>query len=362
MSESAANLSTKQLERRVILASSLGTMFEWYDFFLYGTLAALLGKLFFPSDNPTAALLASLATFGAGFGVRPLGAVVFGVLGDRIGRKSTFLVTITLMGLATAMVGILPTYASAGIWAPVMLVALRMLQGLALGGEYGGAAIYVAEHAPTEKRGLHTSWIQASVVVGFLLSLMIVLACQTMLTTEQFHRFGWRIPFLLSLIMLAISLYMRLKLRESPVFSALQKKGEVSRAPLREAFASRSNVKNIFVALVGVSAGFTVIFYTAQFSSQYFLQGVGLLDEVTTKLILGGCVIVAAPFFVVFGALGDRVGRRKVLLWGYALTLLTLFPLFKGLSVEIIAGNCVRQRLQLCRFRQSASNALRQST
>jgi MFS family permease len=319
-------------DRQVIFASSLGTIFEWYDFFLYGILAAILGGLFFPASNPTTALLASLMTFGAGFAVRPLGAVIFGILGDRIGRKYTFLATITLMGLATTLVGLLPTYAQAGIWAPILLVSLRLIQGLALGGEYGGAAIYVAEHAPPGKRGFYTSWIQASVVVGFLLSLAVVIGCRMLLSEAQFKSFGWRIPFLLSLVMLAISVYVRLKLKESPVFQKLKSQGNLAKAPLRESFSTWENFKNVMVALFGVSAGFTVIWYTAQFSSQLFLQNTALVDDLTSKILVGVACTLIAPLFIFFGWLSDRVGRKPVMLCGYGLTLVLLFPLYFALG------------------------------
>lgn len=321
-----------QRDRLIIVASSLGTIFEWYDFFVYGTLAVLLGRLFFPSDNPTAGLLLSLATFGAGFGVRPIGALVFGVLGDRIGRKHTFLATITLMGIATALVGFLPTFAQAGIWAPTLLVGLRLLQGLALGGEYGGAAIYVAENAPKGRRGFFTSFIQASVVGGFLLSLMVVLGTTAVVGKDAFAAWGWRVPFIVSLLLLAVSLYIRLKLRESPVFMAMKAKGTTSAHPLRETFGSSANIRLLFVALFGIAAGLTVIWYTAQFSTLYFLQQTALVDETDAKLLCGATALFSAPFFVLAGHLSDRWGRRPMIIGGYGLTLLLLFPLFHLLA------------------------------
>lgn len=334
MSTAAASLTSDdrpidpKRDRLVITASALGTVFEWYDFFLYGILAALLGKLFFPTDNPTAATLASLAAFGAGFGVRPLGALLFGWFGDRVGRKYTFLITITLMGGATAAIGFLPTFATAGLLAPALLVLLRLLQGLALGGEYGGAAIYVAEHAPPGKRGQYTSWIQVSVVGGFLLCLVMVLACRHALTPEQFEAWGWRVPFIASLVMLAISLYIRLKLQESPVFRAMKEAGTTSRNPFKDSLTYPGNLKRVLVALFGVAAGLTVIYYTSQFGTLYFLQGTARVGEEEALLYMAVGAALAAPLYVGFGALSDRVGRKKLLLTGYGLTLLLLFPLF----------------------------------
>jgi hypothetical protein len=315
-------------DRLVIAASSLGTVFEWYDFFLYGILASLLGKLFFTTGNPTTELLFSLFAFGIGFFFRPLGAVVFGYFGDRIGRKYTFLVTITLMGLATAAIGMLPTQASVGIWAAVLMLALRTLQGLALGGEYGGAAIYVAEHAPPGKRGQYTSWIQASVAGGFLLCLAVVLTTRGLMSKEAFEAWGWRVPFLLSLVMLSISLYMRLKLSESPVFQAMKAAGTTSKNPLVESFTYPGNVGRLLVALFGVGAGLTVVYYTSQFGTLYFLQGTARLPETQALLYMAVGALLAVPLYVGFGWLSDRIGRKKLLLGGYALTLVLLFPLF----------------------------------
>ena len=344
-------------DRLVITASSLGTVFEWYDFFLYGILAALLGKLFFPSDNPTAATLASLAAFGAGFGVRPLGAIIFGYFGDRIGRKYTFLVTITLMGGATAAIGFLPTYASAGIWAPIGLVFLRLLQGLALGGEYGGAAIYVAEHAPPGKRGQYTSWIQVSVVGGFLLCLAVVLASRASMSTADFEAWGWRIPFLASLLMLAISLYIRLKLAESPVFKAMKDAGTTSTNPLVDSWRHPGNKGRILTALFGVGAGLTVIYYTSQFGTLYFLQGTARVGETEALVYMAIGALIAAPLYVVFGALSDRIGRKKLLLTGYALAMVSIFPLFHMMAdganpalARAMAASPVRLELPQCDF------------
>ncbi len=315
-------------DRLVITASAMGTVFEWYDFFLYGILAALIGKLFFPADNPTAALLASLAAFGAGFAVRPLGAMLFGYYGDRIGRKYTFLVTITLMGGATVAIGLLPTYAQAGLWAPALLLVLRLLQGLALGGEYGGAAIYVGEHAPPGKRGQYTSWIQISVVGGFLLAVIVVLVSRRAMSVAAFEAWGWRLPFLLSFLMLVISIVIRMKLSESPVFRAMKDAGTIVRNPLLEAFSDKANLGNVLVALFGVAAGLTVIYYTSQFGTLYFLTGTARVAEEEALLYLAFGALLAAPFYVGFGMLSDRIGRKKLLLAGYALAMLLVFPLF----------------------------------
>ena len=356
MTETTGTLDPKR-DRLVIVASSLGTVFEWYDFFVYGILAALLGKLFFPAADPTAQTLASLAVFGAGFGVRPLGAIVFGYFGDLIGRKYTFLVTITLMGGATAAIGILPTYAAAGLAAPILLVALRLLQGLALGGEYGGAAIYVAEHAPQGKRGQYTSWIQVSVVGGFLLSLIMVLGCRHAMSPADFEAWGWRIPFLASLVMLAISLYIRMKLSESPVFKAMKASGTTSRNPILDSLREPGNLGRVMVAMIGVAAGLTVVFYTAQFGTLYFLQGTARLPEEEALLYMAVGAIIAAPLYVVFGALSDRFGRKRLLLIGYALSMLLVFPLFHMMAdaanpalARATAAAPVRLELPDCEF------------
>jgi MFS family permease len=318
--------------RMVIAASSAGTLFEWYDFFIYGTLASTIGKAFFPADNETLQLLLVWAGFAVGFGFRPLGAILFGYLGDKLGRKYTFLVTVTLMGVATAGVGLIPSAATIGMAAPLIVIGLRILQGLALGGEYGGAAIYVAEHAPADKRGYYTGFIQASVVGGFVLSVAVVLACRTLIPAEAFADWGWRLPFLLSLALLAVSLYMRLKLSESPVFKAMRAKGEIAGNPFVESFTYPGNKKRIFVALFGVTGALTTIWYTAFFSSLSFLKGPMRVDETTAELVVGASGLVSMVVFVLCGALSDRIGRKKPMIWGDVLALLLLFPLFWGLG------------------------------
>lgn len=319
-------------DRLVIVASSLGTIFEWYDFFLYGILASLLGRLFFATGNPTTELLFSLGAFAIGFFFRPIGAVIFGYFGDRIGRKYTFLVTISLMGGATAAIGLLPTFATAGLWAPALMLMLRTLQGMALGGEYGGAAIYVAEHAPAGKRGFYTSFIQVAAPVGFLLCLVVVLATRHAMSVEAFETWGWRVPFLMSLLLLALSLFIRMKLAESPVFQAMKSAGTTSKNPLLESFSDRANIGKVMVAMIGVTAGMTVIFYTSQFATLYFLQGTTRIPEEQALLYLAAGALIAAPTYVFFGWLSDKVGRKKLMLIGYALTLLLLFPIFRMIA------------------------------
>jgi MFS family permease len=325
------NPSKKEM-RLVIAASSAGTVFEWYDFFVYGTLAPMIAAAFFPSDNPTLSLLLTWAGFAIGFGFRPLGAILFGYLGDKLGRKYTFLVTVTLMGAATAAVGMVPSEASIGLAAPLIVIFLRILQGLALGGEYGGAAIYVSEHSPPRRRGFFTGFIQASVIGGFVLSLAVVLLCRWLIPAEEFAAWGWRLPFLLSILLLAISLWMRLKLAESPVFKAMKAEGKTSKNPFVESFTYPGNKKRIFVALFGVACGLTIIFYTALFSTLSFLKGPMRVEDTAAELIVGVASLLAVPFFVYFGWLSDRVGRKKPIVWGYVATLVLLFPLFWGIA------------------------------
>jgi MFS family permease len=319
--------SAKEI-RLVIAASSAGTIFEWYDFFIYGTLASIIGPTFFPGDNAVLSTLLVWATFAVGFGFRPIGAILFGYLGDKLGRKYTFLVTVTLMGIATAGVGMLPSAATLGVAAPIIIIILRIIQGLALGGEYGGAAIYVSEHAPPEKRGFYTSFIQASVVGGFVLSLIVVLSTKWLTPADLFNAWGWRIPFLLSLILLAISLWMRLKLSESPVFQAMKEEGKIVANPFKESFTYPGNKKRIFIALFGVAAGLTVIWYTATFSALNFLKGPLWVDDTAAEIIVGTSSLLGMSMFIYFGKLSDVVGRKKPIVRGYIITLITLFPLF----------------------------------
>lgn len=318
--------------RLVIGASSAGTIFEWYDFFIYGTLAYILKDAFYDVDNDTLGLLLVWSTFAVGFAFRPIGAILFGFLGDRLGRKYTFLVTVTLMGIATAGVGFIPTVASIGVAAPIIVIFLRVLQGLALGGEYGGAAIYVAEHAPPEKRGYYTSFIQASVAGGFVLSIIVVLACRFLIPADEFAAWGWRVPFLLSLILLAISLWMRLKLSESPVFVAMKAAGETSGNPFVESFTYPGNPKRIFVALFGITGILTTIWYTAFFSAMSFLRGPMHVEDLAVELILLVSGLIAMTFYIIIGKWSDRVGRKLPIIIGSALTLVLLFPAFWGMG------------------------------
>jgi MFS family permease len=312
----------------VIGASAAGTIIEWYDFYLYGVLAAFFSTQFFPKDNPTAALLASLATFGAGFAVRPFGAAVFGRIGDIVGRKFTFLVTITVMGVSTALVGVLPTYAQIGILAPIILVLLRLAQGLALGGEYGGAAIYVAEHSPDADRGKNTSWIQTTATLGLLLALVVIFFFRTTMSADDFTNFGWRIPFLLSAILVVMALFIRLRLQETPLFARLKDQGKSSSSPWRESFGDSRNRKLILLALFGATAGQAVVWYQGQFQALFFLGtnlGVKFQDA---YLIVGTAIVLATPFFYLFGRLSDRIGRKRVILSGCLIAAITYFPIY----------------------------------
>ncbi|MFJ3050707.1 MFS transporter [Pseudomonas nitroreducens] len=319
-------------ERKVIFASSLGTVFEWYDFYLYGSLAAIIAKHFFAGVNETTAFIFALLAFAAGFAVRPFGAIVFGRLGDMIGRKHTFLITIVIMGVSTAVVGLLPAYATIGVAAPIILITLRLLQGLALGGEYGGAATYVAEHAPKGKRGFFTSWIQTTATLGLFLSLLVIMACRTVLGTEAFEAWGWRIPFLLSILLLIISVYIRLQLAESPVFLKMKEEGKASKAPLTESFGRWENLKVVIMSLLGGTAGQAVVWYTGQFYALFFLLQTLKIDPQTANLLIAGSLLLGTPFFVFFGSLSDRIGRKKIIMTGCILAALTYFPIFHGLT------------------------------
>ncbi|HEY0229696.1 MAG TPA: MFS transporter, partial [Dokdonella sp.] len=317
--------------RRVIIASSVGTVFEWYDFYLYGSLAAIIAKQFFSALNPTSGFIFALLAFAAGFAVRPFGAIIFGRLGDMIGRKYTFLVTIVIMGFSTFLVGALPTYASIGVAAPIALIALRLLQGLALGGEYGGAATYVAEHAPPGKRGFYTSFIQITATFGLFLSLIVILICRKTMGAD-FEVWGWRIPFLISALLLAISVYIRLQLNESPLFQQMKAEGKGSKAPLTEAFANWSNGKVVLLALFGATAGQAVVWYCGQFYSLFYLTQTLKIEAFTANLLIAAALLIATPFFVVFGALSDRIGRKPIVMVGCLLAVFTYFPIFKAIT------------------------------
>jgi MFS family permease len=319
-------------EKKVIFASSLGTVFEWYDFYLYGSLAAIIAKQFFSGLDEGSAFIFALLAFAAGFIVRPFGAIFFGRLGDMIGRKYTFLVTILIMGLSTFIVGILPNYASIGVAAPVILICLRLLQGLALGGEYGGAATYVAEHAPMGKRGAYTSWIQTTATLGLFLSLMVILGARTYTGEEAFAEWGWRVPFIVSILLLAVSVYIRLSMNESPAFAKMKAEGKTSKAPLTESFGEWKNLKIVILALVGLTAGQAVVWYSGQFYALFFLTQALKVDGATANIMVAVSLIIGTPFFLVFGSLSDKIGRKPIILAGCLLAAVTYFPVFKALT------------------------------
>jgi len=316
---------------KVIGASAGGTMIEWYDFYIFGSLATIMAGLFFPKENPTAGFLLTLATFATGFAVRPFGAIFFGRIGDLVGRKYAFLVTLLIMGGATFAIGLLPTYEQIGIWAPVLLVLLRLLQGLALGGEYGGAAIYVAEHAPDSRRGFYTSFIQTTATLGLFVSLAVILIVRRQVGEEAFREWGWRVPFLLSIVLVMISLYIRLKLRESPLFTSLKNAGKASVSPLRDSLGNRKNWKIILLVLFGAAAGQAVVWYTGQFYALFFLQNVLKIDFVVANIIVAIALALGTPFFIFFGWLSDRIGRKKVMMAGNLIAALTYIPIFKAM-------------------------------
>src|SRR5499433_2610542 len=340
MSHAEATMSRRgqgmtQDERFVVVASSTGTVFEWYDFYLYATLAPFFASLFFPPGNETAALLSAFVTYAAGFLVRPFGALVFGRIGDLVGRKYTFLITIVVMGASTCAVGLMPTYASIGFAAPIILVLLRLLQGLALGGEYGGAATYVAEHAPHGKRGYDTSWIQTTATLGLFLALIVIGLFRWKMGADTFKAWGWRIPFLLSVVLLLFSVYIRLKLQESPIFKAMKAQGKGSKAPLTESFAKWSNAKIVILALFGATAGQGVVWYTGQFYALFFLTIYLKVDYLTAYILIGISLAIGTPFFIVFGALSDKIGRKWIIMLGCIIAAITYRPLFRGLTHNV---------------------------
>jgi MFS family permease len=328
----AASTPMTREHKKVILASSLGTVFEWYDFYLYGSLAAVIAVHFFSALPPSSAFIMALLTFAAGFAVRPFGAIVFGRLGDLIGRKYTFLITIVIMGVSTFLVGVLPTYDTIGMAAPILLVVLRCLQGLALGGEYGGAATYVAEHAPPGKRGLYTSFIQTTATVGLFLSLLVILGVRTLLGEEAFREWGWRIPFLISFLLLVISIWIRMQLNESPLFRKMKEEGTRSKAPLTESFGNWSNGKIVLLALLGATAGQAVVWYAGQFYALFFMTQTLKVDAVTANLFIAAALAIATGGFILFGWLSDKIGRKPIIMAGCLLAMLTYFPIFKGLT------------------------------
>lgn len=332
MSTTAAARPMSPEEKKVIFASSLGTVFEWYDFYLYGSLAAIIAKQFFSGLDAGSAFIFALLAFAAGFIVRPFGAIFFGRLGDMIGRKYTFLVTILIMGLSTFIVGILPTYASIGVAAPIILIVLRLLQGLALGGEYGGAATYVAEHAPHGKRGAYTAWIQTTATLGLFLSLMVILGTRTAIGEAAFADWGWRVPFIVSILLLAISVWIRLSMNESPAFQKMKAEGKTSKAPLTESFGQWKNLKIVILALIGLTAGQAVVWYSGQFYALFFLTQALKVDGATANILVAVSLLIGTPFFIVFGALSDKIGRKPIIMAGCLLAALTYFPVFGALT------------------------------
>jgi MFS family permease len=320
------------LERKVIVASSLGSIFEWYDFYLYGALAIIIAKQFFAGTDDNTAFIFALMTFAAGFIVRPFGALVFGRLGDLIGRKTTFLVTMGLMGTSTFLVGILPNYAAIGIAAPILLVTLRLVQGLALGGEYGGAVTYVAEHAPDNRRGAFTAWIQTTASLGLFLALLVILGTRTAVGETAFAQWGWRLPFLFSVFLLALSVWMRMSMQESPAFLRMQAEGKASKAPLSEAFGEWKNLKLMILALFGLTAGQAVVWYTGQFYALFFMTQTLKVESATANLLIAAALLIGTPFFLIFGALSDKIGRKPIIMGGMLIAALTTIPIFNGLT------------------------------
>jgi MFS family permease len=322
---------------KVIGASAAGTVIEWYDFYIFGSLASTIAPLFYPKGNDTLALIAYLSTFAVGFIVRPFGALFFGRIGDLVGRKYAFLVTLLVMGGATALIGVLPTYETIGLAAPAALILIRVLQGLALGGEYGGAATYVAEHVPDGKRGFYTSFIQITATLGLFISLAVILTLQSLMSKEDFAAYGWRIPFLLSILLVGMSLYIRLRMKESPIFTHLKQTGKTSHAPLRESFGTWANWKRVLISLFGATAGQGVVWYTGQFYALFYLQNVLKVDGRTANIAVATALVLAMPLFVVFGALSDRIGRKRLMMAGCLIAALSYYPIYLGM--EHAAGN-----------------------
>jgi MFS family permease len=339
---SAANIERRYDYRiwQVIFASAAGTVIEWYDFYIFGALASTIAPLFYPKGNDTVALIAYLSTFAVGFVVRPFGAVFFGRIGDLVGRKYAFLVTLLIMGGATALIGVLPTYATIGFAAPAILILIRVLQGLALGGEYGGAAIYVAEHVPDERRGFYTSFIQITATLGFFVSLIVVLICQSSMSKEAFAAWGWRLPFILSIVLVGLSLYIRLRMKESPIFRTLKQAGKTSDAPIRDSLGSRRGWKRVLLTLFGVTAGQGVVWYTGQFYALFYLQNVLKVPARTANMVVAAALVLGMPLFVVFGALSDRIGRKKLMMGGCLIAALLYLPIYRGM-VEAAGNNVV---------------------
>lgn len=329
----------KQSLAYIISASSVGTLIEWYDFYIFGSLATVLSTKFFPTDNPTAAFLNTLATFAAGFVVRPFGALVFGRLGDLIGRKYTFMVTLMLMGGATFAIGLIPSYATIGAWAPILVLTLRLLQGLALGGEYGGAATYVAEHAPAERRGFFTSWIQTTATLGLVISLAVIMATRASLSKEAFDEYGWRIPFLVSILMVLVSLLIRKNMEESPMFAQAKAEGKISTNPLKESFGNKLNLKYVLLALFGATMGQGLVWYTGQFYAQTFLLKICNLDDIQTNMILVIGLLLGTPLFVIFGALSDRIGRKGIMMAGMIIAVFSYRPIFDQMYKTVDVTN-----------------------
>jgi MFS family permease len=324
---------------RIIAASAVGTMIEWYDFYIFGSLATVISPLFYPKGNDTLALIAYLSTFAVGFVVRPFGALFFGRIGDIVGRKYAFLVTLLIMGGATALIGVLPTYATIGLAAPIILLVIRVLQGLALGGEYGGAAVYVAEHVPDGKRGFYTSFIQITATLGLFLSLAVILIVQNMMSAEDFRAWGWRVPFLISIALVGISLYIRLRMKESPIFSHIKSVGMASAKPLKEAFTERANLRRVLVSLFGATAGQGVVWYTGQFYALFYLQAILNVHDTSAAYIVAAALVLGMPFFVVFGALSDRIGRKRIMMAGCLVAALSYIPIYR--AMQAVAGSGV---------------------